>query len=96
VNETTRAGTAAPSSETWRARVERYIAARGARRQRLVKLLWQSGPRLVFEALIAVEAGEPLDAVLEGITAVSPGIYRAIGAEVLPIDNISVIEGGAR
>jgi hypothetical protein len=38
---------------------------RKARRQRLARSLWESGPRPVLEALLEVEAGRPLGAVLE-------------------------------
>jgi hypothetical protein len=56
---------------------------RNARRQRLARSLWESGPRPVLEALLEVEAGQPLDRVLERYGRISPRIYRALGADVL-------------
>jgi hypothetical protein len=62
----------------------------------LVRHLIELGERPVLEALIAVEGGQPLDAVLEGFARLQPEICEALGADVLPIDEVSVIEGGRR
>jgi hypothetical protein len=48
----------------------------------------------VLEALIAVAAGQELDAVLEDFARIPVAVYRAIGADVLPIDEVTVIDGG--
>jgi hypothetical protein len=56
------------------------------RRQRLVKHLWESGPRPVFEAMLEVEAGKPLDEVLENYARIPVEIYWALGADRLSID----------
>jgi uroporphyrinogen-III synthase len=53
---------------------------RSARRRRLSEHLHSAGPRPVLEALIAVEAGQSLDAVLEDFGRIPADIYRAIGA----------------
>lgn len=58
---------------------------RSARRQRLVAHLWACGPRCILEALLAVEAGQSLDEVLEDFGRLPPEIYTAIGADKLPI-----------
>jgi hypothetical protein len=47
----------------------------------------------VLEALLAVEAGQDLDFVLEDFARLQPEIYQAIGADTLPIDEVAVIEG---
>jgi hypothetical protein len=38
----------------------------------------------VLEALLAVEAGHSLDAVLEDFARLTPETYRAAGADMLP------------
>jgi hypothetical protein len=73
-----------------------YEAQRSARRQRLAKHLHKCGVRPVLEALIAVEGGQPLDTVLEDFARLSPEIYEAVGADVMPIDAVAVIAGGRR
>ena len=57
---------------------------RSARRRRLSEHLHSAGPRPVLEALIAVEAGQSLDAVLEDFARVPADIYRAVGADHFP------------
>jgi hypothetical protein len=57
---------------------------RSARRQRLSAHLHAAGPRPVLEALLAVEAGQPLDAVLEEFGRVPAATYRAVGAHAFP------------
>ena len=46
--------------------------------------------------MIAVENGQDLDQVLEDFARLQPEVYEAIGGDVLPIDEVSVIEGGRR
>ena len=67
---------------------------RNARRQRLVDHLHQCGPRPVLEALISVAAGDDLDDVLADFGRLPSEIYRGIGADVLPIDIMTVLNGG--
>jgi len=43
--------------------------------------------------LIAVASGQDLHAVLEDFARVPAEVYRAVGADVLPIDEIAVIDG---
>lgn len=68
--------------------------ARSPRRQRLAAHLHACGPRPVFEALLELEAGRSLDEVLEGYGRIPARIYHALGADVLPIDVLAVIDGG--
>lgn len=68
--------------------------ARSARRQYLAAHLHRCGPRPTLEALIAVAAGQDLDFVLEDFCRLAPEVYESIGADVLPIDQIAVIDGG--
>jgi hypothetical protein len=63
-----------------------FSQQRNPKRQRLVAHLHAAGPRPTLEALIAVEAGQPLDTVLADFARVSVSIYHAIGANELPID----------
>ncbi len=69
---------------------------RTPRRQRLVRHLVECGERPVLEALLAVENGQDLDLVLEDFARLAPELYEAIGADMLPIDEMSVIDGGRR
>jgi hypothetical protein len=69
---------------------------RTPRRQRLVKHLHRCGPRPVLEALLHVDAGEPLDVVLEAFCCLKPEDYAAAGADVLPINKFRVVNGGRR
>jgi hypothetical protein len=68
--------------------------ARSSRRQNLVARLHAAGQRPVLEALLEVAEGRPLDDVLEDFARIPPGIYHAIGADILPIDTIGLVEGG--
>jgi hypothetical protein len=43
--------------------------------------------------LLAVEAGQRLDEVLEDFARLQPEIYQAVGADVLPIDEAAVLGG---
>jgi hypothetical protein len=69
---------------------------RTPRRQRLVKHLIECGERPVLEALLAVEAGQDVDVVLEEFCRLQPEICEAVGADVLPIDQVTVVDGGKR
>ncbi len=73
-----------------------YAEQRSARRQRLAAHLHRCGSRPVLEALIAVENGQPVDAVLEDFARLQPDIFKAVGADVMPIDEVTVIDGGRR
>jgi hypothetical protein len=44
--------------------------------------------------LLAVEAGQSLDVVLEDFARLKPEIYRALGADTLPIDQVGKVDGG--
>ncbi|SRR6266852_3853923 len=68
---------------------------RTARRQRLAWHVYACGPRPVFEALLAVEAGQPLGEVLTEFARLPPAVYRALGADELPVGCLSVIDGDA-
>jgi hypothetical protein len=68
-----------------------------AKRQRLVAHLHKAGPRPVFEATLAMEAGESLDDVLEDFARIPVETYQAVGASELPISRpFGVSEGGAK
>jgi hypothetical protein len=67
---------------------------RTPRRQRLVRHLVECGERPVLEALLAVAAGDQLDVVLEDFARLKPETYRAVGADALPIDSVTVVRGG--
>lgn len=67
---------------------------RTPRRQRLASHIHAAGPRPVLEALLAVEAGRPLDEVLEDFARVPVAMYVAVGADCLAIDNFLVVDGG--
>ena len=57
---------------------------RSVRRRHLCTHLHSSGPRPVLEALLAVERGQDLDAVLEDFGRISADIYHALGASSFP------------
>ena len=69
---------------------------RSARRQRLVAHLHAAGPRPVLEALISVAAGNGLDEVLADFARLPVATYVALGADVLPIDRLTIIKRGER
>jgi hypothetical protein len=64
---------------------------RTPRRQRLVRHLVECGERPVL-----VADGQDLDRVLEGFARLQPEIYAALGGDVLPIDDLALIDGGRR
>ena len=72
----------------------RSCSARTPRRQHLARHLHRCGPRPTLEALLAVASGQDLDTVLEDFARLQPEIYEAIGADVLPIDERIIIDGG--
>jgi hypothetical protein len=43
---------------------------------------------------LAVEAGQSLDVVLEDFARLQPEIYEAVGADMLPIDEVIMVDGG--
>jgi hypothetical protein len=55
--------------------------ARNARRQRLARSPWESGPHSVLEALLEVETS--LEAILERYARIHAHISRALGADAL-------------
>jgi hypothetical protein len=70
---------------------------RSAKRQRLIAHLHEAGPRPVFEAMLAMEAGESLDDVLQDFARIPVETYQAVGASELPIQRpFEVIEGGTK
>ena len=70
---------------------------RSLRRRRLVNHLYACGPRPVLEALLAVDGGADLDAVLTDFARLPPRVYRAIGADYLDAEPpLFVFAGGRR
>ena len=59
--------------------------ARSAARQRGVAHLCAAGPRVVLEALLEISRGKPIDDVLLRYAKMPVSVYRAMGADVLPI-----------
>jgi hypothetical protein len=73
-------------------RLEISDSARTPRRRQLARHLHQRGARPVLDALLAVAAGQSLDAVLEDYGRLAPEIYRALGADELSVERGTVIE----
>jgi hypothetical protein len=73
--------------------ITRHITHRHPRRQHLVQHLHAAGPRPVFEAMLEPDAGRDLDSVLERYAAIPIGIYHTVGADALPIETITVVDG---
>ena len=71
-------------------------SARNPRRQRLAAHLHRCGPRPVLEALLAVQEGQDLDVILEDFARLAAEIYDALGADVLPIDRLLLVDGDRR
>ena len=69
---------------------------RSPSRQRLVLHLHRCGPRPVLEALLALEAGQPLDDILEDFGRIPPHVYQAVGADHLALKYLFSVEGGRR
>jgi hypothetical protein len=69
---------------------------RSARRQHLSRHLHAAGPRPCMEALIEVADGGDLDTVLESYARIAVEVYRALGADELPMERLHVIDGGAK
>jgi hypothetical protein len=74
-------GEAAPKIERTSRQLDSANDRRSPRRQRLAGHVHACGARAVFEALLAVEAGQRLDEVLEDFLRVTPEICRALGAD---------------
>jgi hypothetical protein len=72
-----------------------FFSKRSPRRQLLTKYLHALGPRPLLEALIEIEAGRALDGVLADFARLDPAVVSALGADVLPIDQVAIIDGGA-
>jgi hypothetical protein len=53
---------------------------RSVRRQHLCKHLQRAGSRPILEALLAVEAGQPLDDVLESYAVIPSSYFSILGA----------------
>lgn len=67
-------------------RRRRLLDPRNQRRQQLVRQLHAAGPRPVLECLLEVAGGGDLDETLEAYGRLPPAVYRALGADKLPID----------
>ena len=68
-----------------RSKSKEFQDARSVERQQGVAHLVASGPRVVLEALIEVSRGKTLDDVLRRYSTIPISIYRAVGADVLPV-----------
>lgn len=79
----------------WR-RLTPPINTRTPRRQHLAAHLHRCGVRPMFEAMLELEAGQPLDEVLERYCRLVPELYASIGADQFPPDQLFAIEGGRR
>jgi hypothetical protein len=66
---------------------------RSARRQHLARHLHSCGPRPVLEAPLVLEEW-PLNAVLEDFGRLPASPFKALGADLLPIDHLALINGG--
>ena len=69
---------------------------RSPRRQYLVLRLHRAGPRVVMEAMLELEPGPKLDAVLERYARIPADIYQALGADELPFHQLTIVRGGRR
>jgi hypothetical protein len=67
---------------------------RSARQQHLARHLHSCGPRPVLEALLALEEGQPLNAILEDFGRLPASPFKALGADLPPIDHLVLINGG--
>jgi hypothetical protein len=67
-----------------------------ARQQYLAKHLHRCGPRAVLEALLSVAHGADLDTTLIDYARLPASVFHAVGADVLPIDEVRLISGGRR
>jgi hypothetical protein len=71
-----------------------HDGARNSGRQRLVQHLHAAGPRPIFEAMIELADGRDLDSVLERYARIPVGVYHALGADRLPIEALTLLDGG--
>jgi hypothetical protein len=74
--------------------IDLHNSQRTPRRQHLVRHLHRAGARPVLEAMLEVSTGRDLDQVLERYGKIPLEVYRALGASMLPIDAVSIINGG--
>ena len=82
--------------EQLRRRLALVDISRDPRRQRLVAHLHASGPLPVLECLLAVASGQDLDHALEDFERNPADVYRAIGADLLSLDEVAAVKGGRR
>jgi hypothetical protein len=73
--------------------LEKRDGGRNSRRQHLVQHHHAAGPRPVFEAMLELEAGRDLDQVLERYAEIPASVYHAIGADRLPIETLTLLDG---
>jgi hypothetical protein len=73
--------------------IDLHNSQRTPRRQYLVRHLHRAGARPVLEAMLEISGGHDLDQVLERYGKIPVEVYCAIGASMLPIDTVSVIDG---
>ena len=66
--------------------LDNFQNKRHVKRQHQVAHIYAAGPRLILEALLDVAGGKSLDAVLADFARIPVSIYRALGADELPID----------
>ena len=59
-------------------------------RQQRVQHLYDSGPRVVYEALLEVARGATLDCVLARFARIPAETYRALGADQFPLPPVRV------
>jgi hypothetical protein len=76
--------------------IEDHFSCRSPRRQYLVRHLHAAGPRPLLEALLEIEGGARLDDVLEAYARIPVETYHALNADVLPIDELALLDGGRR
>ena len=75
-------------------RIDANSNASRVRLQYLASRLHALGPRPLFEFLKEIADGaEPLPR-LEAYAQLDPGIIRALGGDILPIDRMTVLSGG--
>jgi hypothetical protein len=73
------------------------LAKRSPRRQRLAAHLHACGPRPMFEAMLALEAGEALDDVLAAYGRLPVRVYHIMGADRLDLEPpLTAVQGGRR
>jgi hypothetical protein len=73
-----------------------HDSQRSPRRQHLVGHVVYAGPRVVLELLLEIAAGADLNESLERYARIPVNVYRALGADRLPIDGLALVNGGRR